>query len=210
MESAMKNPVARGMGHHTHAIVLALAVLGLAIPKSVHAGPILTDVWYEFSFGAPGTSAHGCAPADPAGFGCVPSSGTPTTFADAPPWTFAVGAAGATLTVTDAFSSGDQFELLDFGIPIGFTSIPGAAIDCGDDPVPCLTDPDMSHGFFAMAAGGHSITSAPSAGGFGSAYFIIDSAVPEPITLVLLGTGTTAALWRRRLALRESRYFRES
>ena len=30
--------------------------------------------WYEFSFGAAGVFAKGCAPADPAGAGCVPSS----------------------------------------------------------------------------------------------------------------------------------------
>jgi hypothetical protein len=202
MNSSMQHPVAaRGLRIHSRAIMCAaLAVLGVAIPKSAHAGPIVTDVWYEFSFGAPGTSADGCAPADPAGLACVPSLGTPTTFADAPPWTFTVGAMGAILTVTDAFDSGDSFELLDFGIPIGFTSIPGAAVDCGTDPVPCLADPDMSHGFFAMVPGDHSITIAPLTGGFGAAYFIIDTArsVPEPFTLVLLGTGTAVTVWRRR------------
>ena len=44
---------------------------------------------------------------------CLPSSGTPTTFVDAPAWTFTAGAGGAVLIGTDAFLSTDQFELLD-------------------------------------------------------------------------------------------------
>ena len=181
-------------------IFVAALVGSAALASPVHAGPILTDTWYEFSFGAPGTSATGCFPADPFGDICVPSSGTPTTFLDAAPWTFTAGASGALLTVTDAFESTDQFELLDFGVPIGFTSFPGALVDCGDDPVPCLADPDMSHGFFLLTAGDHSISIAPSAGGFGQGYLIVESVqvVPEPTTLVLLGTGTAVTFWRRR------------
>ena len=182
------------------AIIFTAALIGGAVLASpVYAGPILSDTWYEFSFGAPGTSATGCSPVDPAGDFCVPSSGTPTTFLDAPPWTFTAGAGGAVLTVTDAFDSDDQFEILDFGVPIGFTSFPGAIVNCGDDPVPCLADPDMSHGFFLMVAGNHSITIAPSAGGFGAGYLIVESAqvVPEPATLVLLGTGTAITVWRK-------------
>jgi hypothetical protein len=182
-------------------IILAAVLVGAAaLASPVHAGPIVPDVWYEFSFGAPGTSAAGCFPIDPAGAPCEPSSGTPTTFLDPSPWTFTAGTSGAVLTVTDAFESGDQFEILDFGVPIGFTSLAGAVVDCGNDPVPCLADPDMSHGFFLMAAGNHSITIAPSAGGFGSAYLIVESVqvVPEPATLVLLGTGTVVTFWRTR------------
>ena len=185
----------------TRLIAVATAVIaGAALASPAHAGPILTDTWYEFSFEAPGTSALGCFPNDPAGNICIPSSGTPTTFLDAPAWTFTAGADGAVLIVTDAFDSTDQFEVLDFGVPIGFTSVPGALVDCGDDPVPCLADPDVSHGFFLMAAGNHSITVAPSLGGFGSAYLMIDTpqAIPEPATLLLLGSGTAMTLLRAR------------
>ena len=58
----------------------------------------------------------------------------------------------------------------------------------------------MSHGLFAMAAGDHAITIAPSADGFGAGYLIVESAevVPEPATLVLLGTGTAVTFWRTR------------
>lgn len=185
----------------TRLITVAAVLIAVATFASpAHAGPILTDTWYEFSFETPGTSAMGCFPNDAAGNFCTPSSGTPTTFLDAPAWTFTAGADGAVLIVTDAFLSGDQFEVLDFGAPIGFTSVPGDAVDCGDDPVPCLADPDMSHGFFLMAAGNHSITIAPSAGEPGSAYLMVDTTqvVPEPATLMLLGTGTAMTLLRAR------------
>jgi hypothetical protein len=183
-------------------VLTAAFVGGLLLASPAHAGPILTDIWYEFGFGAPGTSATGCFPADPAADACVPSSGTPTTFIDTPPWTFNAAAGGATLTVTDAFESGDQFEVLDFGVPLGFTSAAGLGSDCGDDPVTCLADANFSHGFFLMAAGNHSITIAPSASPFGSgaAYLILEAVqtIPEPGTLVLFGTAAAATFWRRR------------
>lgn len=181
-------------------VLSAALVAGLLLASPAHAGPILTDIWYEFGFDAPGTSATGCFPADPAGNACVPSGGTPTTFLDAPPWTFNAAAGGATLTVTDAFLSGDQFEVLDFGVPLGFTSVPGLAVNCGSDPVPCLADANLSHGFFLMAAGGHSITIAPSAGGFGAGYLILEAVqnIPEPGTVLLFGAGAAATFWRRR------------
>src|SRR5205807_246059 len=82
--------------------------------------------------------ATGCDPADPAGPFCIPSSGTPTEFLDAPPWTFVAPAAGALLTVTDAFLAGDRFQVFDFGASLGLTSAPVGNADCGDDPIPCL------------------------------------------------------------------------
>ena len=173
----------------------------IAAPAS--AGPIAVDTWYEFSFGAPGTGANGCFPDDPAGDFCLPSSGTPTIFADAPAWTFTAGAAGATFTVTDAFASGDTFEILDFGVPQGFTSAFVPNEDCGDDPVPCLADPNMSHRVYALAAGNHSITIAVGDGGFGAAYFLLQGdagngqPVPEPATLGLVAVGIATTIRRR-------------
>jgi hypothetical protein len=205
LEAIMQRPTAEIRSRSTTRVIVAAAALMAAatLARPASAGPILTGTWYEFSFDNPGTAAMGCFPADPAGNICVPSSGTPTTFLDAPPWTFAAGAGGAVLTVTDAFESGDQFEVLDFGIPIGFTSVPGAAVDCGDDPVPCLADVNVSHGFFAMVAGNHSITIAPSAGGFGAAYLIVQAPVPEPATLALLVTGAAMTVWRTRRRRRD-------
>lgn len=168
------------------------------------AGPIVVDTYYEFGFTDAGTSATGCDPDDPAGPFCIPSSGTPTTFLDAPAWTFTSGATGSTLSVTDAFLSGDRFQIFDFGASIGLTSMFVADTDCGDDPVPCLADPGMSHGVFALASGAHSLTIVPvlSDGG-GSGYLFLQDgggpqAVPEPATLILFATGAATALYRRR------------
>ena len=113
-------------------LLRCVSAIGLvAVAPALSAGPILSDVWYEFGFTDVGVDATGCDPADPAGAFCIPSSGTPTVFLDAPPWTFLASAAGATLTVTDAFLSGDQFELFDFGASIGLTSPPSAVTHSG-------------------------------------------------------------------------------
>jgi hypothetical protein len=168
---------------------------------SAAAGPIMAGVWYEFGFTGAGISSTGCVPADPAGAFCSASTGTPTEFVDAPPWTFVAPAGGSTLTVTDAFAIGDQFEILDFGAVIGMTSLPGGAGNCGDDPVVCLTNAAVSQGTFALAPGAHSLTIVPlqSPFGGGAAYFGVDvAAVPEPSTLALLALGL-GALARARL-----------
>jgi PEP-CTERM motif len=193
----------RTPSHHI-VCVLGTVVIGLLVfAAPAFAGPIVVDTWYEFGFGDVGDVATGCDPADPTGPFCIPSGGTATTFLDAPPWTFTSGATGSTLTVTDAFSSGDRFELFDFGASIGLTSAFGASVNCGDDPVPCLADAGMSHGVFALASGNHSITIEVAEGGFGSGYLLLQDgggaeAVPEPATLVLFASGAATALYRRR------------
>lgn len=185
------------------------SVIGLvALAPALSAGPVLSDVWYEFGFADVGVGATGCDPADPAGAFCIPSSGTPTEFLDAPPWTFVAAAAGATLTVTDAFLSGDQFEFFDFGSSIGLTSPPSAVavVDCGDDPEVCITTAGMSTGSFVLAAGAHSITLAPvlAPEGGGAGYLrVTGAAIPEPSSLALIALGVLAlfALRLRRTPL---------
>lgn len=176
--------------------------LGIAFIASVlsgspaSAGPIPFNQWLEFAFTDPGVSTTGCFPADLAGDFCIPSSGTPTSFLDAPPWTFSL-VAPATLKVTDAFTSGDQFELLNFGIPFAMTSIPVLSNDCGDDPVPCFADANMSTLSQLLAPGNYSLTIAPLAApdGPGSAYFIIESAaIPEPALVLLVASGIAFGL----------------
>jgi hypothetical protein len=182
-----------------------LAIVCLFICRPAAAGPISFDDWLEFGFTDVGIPATGCDPNDPGGPFCIPSFGTPTEFLDAPPWTFSAPA-GATLSVTDAFQSGDQFEIFDFGSSLGLTSLPvaGGGIDCGDDPVPCLATPGISSGVFALVAGDHSLTIVPTlSGGGGSGFLRVvaeAAAVPEPGTLALLSSalGVAAAYRRRR------------
>jgi hypothetical protein len=182
----------------------ALVVGSLLVATPASAGPIAIDTYYEFAFGDVGDPATGCDPADPAGPFCIPSSGTPTEFLNAAPWTFNSTAIGSTLSVTDSFLAGDRFEIFDFGVSIGFTSPFVAGTDCSDDPVPCLADPGISHGVFALASGAHSISIVLAEGGpGGSGYLLLEdgggpTAVPEPATLVLLTTGAGMAYYRRR------------
>jgi PEP-CTERM motif len=164
----------------------------LTAAHSASAGPIVFDTFLQFSFDGAGASAQGCDPADPAGGFCISSSGTPTQFLDAPAWTFNAPVGGATLTVVDAFTSGDRFNVYDSGVLIGSTTA-GAVrppVDCGDDPVTCLATFGMDQGSFTLAAGQHSLSlvAAQAPGGLGSGYLRV-SAVPEPATLALMAGG---------------------
>jgi hypothetical protein len=187
----------RDLGIRLRAALLAAAA-ALA-PASAWAGPITAGVFYEFSFGSPPAPATGCDPADPGGNFCIPSSGTPTSFLDAPPWTFTAPAEGAELVVVDAFESGDIFYVYDGATFLGATSLPGSPVDCGDDPVPCLAVPGVSRGTFALGVGDHSITLspyvAPSGGGSG---YLKWAVLPEPGSLTLFGIGLVVLAGSRR------------
>ena len=139
-------------------------------------GPVVVDgMWYEWAQVSGVVS--GCSPADPAGPVCTPSSGSNSVFADAPPWTFTAPAGGAFLLVADAFLVGDRFEVFDFGFSIGLTSVPSTSGSCGDDPVPCMADPNASSGTFFLGPGAHSITFGvvDNPNGSGAQYFRVDS-----------------------------------
>ena len=155
-----------------------------------HAGPVSVNTWYQFSWY--GTTGKGCSPNDPDGESCYPSTGTSTTFASAPPWTFVVGPEGAKLKITDAFFSGDRFEAFNLSQSIGTTSEPlsTSGISCEDDPEVCYATAGMSAGLFDLSAGDYSMTLSVLQGSadFGSAYFqvLTDSTpIPTPGTLAL-------------------------
>ena len=182
------------MNKNKNKLLLLAALNVLAAPA--FAGPIPFDTYLQFSFSDVGVSAIGCDPADPAGAFCIPSGGTPTSFLDAPAWTFA-GGAGAVLTVIDAFLSGDRFEIFDFGVSLGLSSLPGLGSDCGDDPVLCLADAGMSRLQIVLGAGPHSLTITPTltADFGGSAYLHVAhgaTSVPEPSPLWLMALGLIA------------------
>lgn len=168
--------------------------LALAFTVPASAGPITLGTFHEFGFSTAGPPATGCDPADPAGPFCISSSGTPTDFLNAPPWTFVASAVGAVLTVTDAFTAGDRFQVFDFGTSLGLTSASVGSANCGDDPVPCLATPGISKGTFVLATGNHSIsitpTLAPSGGGSG---YLQVQAIPEPSAWTL--SASAPALW---------------
>jgi hypothetical protein len=168
-------------------LLIAAAVVPLsALPAT--AEPIALGVWYEFMHQGPGTPVVPCG----SGIMCVPSSEGNTTYAPVQPWTVRLNAPG-TLTIADAFASGDQFEGLANGQSLGLTSPTMPFQHCGDNPASCINAFGMSSGVFALSAGFNLLTirTIASEAGSGAAYFRVDapSVVPEPSSLILLGSG---------------------
>jgi hypothetical protein len=164
--------------------LLATMALGLALTggmSSARADPIVSGLWYTFGFGETGSALAACP-------NCT--LGNIGVFAPNAPWT--INLAGPfQLIVTDGFSAGDRFELFDFGVSLGLTSLVSqSGASCGNAVLACNADPQFSHGTFLLGAGNHSITgtAALSPFGAGAGFFIIRAAaqVPEPGSLALI------------------------
>jgi len=182
---------------------LLVAIFVLAVVPSATADTIsIGGPWLEFAYADSGAPAFGCDGA------CVPSSGGDSIEAGDPAWTF-TSTVSVTVTITDAFFSGNSFELFDGSTLIGSTpsvdigySNCGSDVD-GSDPAACSMDPNFSSGVFSLGAGDHSLTidALDSPFGGGAAYFRVDSVaapppVPEPTTVLLVMTGVLSLLCR--------------
>jgi hypothetical protein len=98
------------------------------------------------------------------------------------------------LDVTDAYIDGDRFEVLDFGVSLGLTSVPADDGAWTNAPDAAFADPRWSSGTFLLGAGEHSIelvtiqTATGTSEGVG--YLQV---VPEPSTWALVA-GTLGGL----------------
>ena len=167
-------------------LLIAAALVPLSA-SSAKAEPIALGVWYEFVHNGPGMFVQSCQ-----GVLCTPSSAGNSMYAPEQPWTVLLNAPGV-LTIADAFASGDQFEAFSNGQSLGLTSQPVDFQHCGSDPAACINAFGMSSGMFGLSAGTHLLTirTFASRAGIGASFFRVDapSVVPEPSSLILLGSG---------------------
>ena len=162
-------------------VFLVICVNGLAwSDTSIDAS--IGGPWLEFGFGGPNTAAG-------SGSGTTPSSGGNSIQLGGPAWTFNLSVPGF-LEITDAFSRGDNFEVFDSGSSILSTPPVEAVLDNISDPALTFGLAGFSWGGVSLGSGPHSITInvLDSPWNAGAAYFRVD-AVPEPATMLLLGSG---------------------
>jgi hypothetical protein len=106
------------------------------------------------------------------------------------------------IKVTDGYDTGDQFTLYDYGTLLGTSSyVPLKPGDGCYIPDMCYEDPLYSHGSWLVGPGLHEITifMANSPWGGGDAW--IESATPEPSSMILMGSGILGVIGvvRRRM-----------
>lgn len=183
-------------------------LLGLAALPAISAplDSVAVGTWLSFGWlGAPGAHAFGGF-ADYVGTMGTPvfSTRTCSFFHTDPDCAFS----GAyTLTITDLFFDGDQFEVFDNGVSLGTTSVPTNTITtCGDDPAAC-TGAAWTHGTFNLGAGSHQLDivlisqAVGTTSGRGALIFnaaVTPPEVPEPATFGLIGLGLVGVAFRLR------------
>ena len=179
----------------SHLLTLFAAFVLFSV--SAYADAITPDgSWHEFGFGLAGTAAISCG-------GCIPTTNPVAEQTSSPPWTFS---GAAILTLLDLFNQGDRFQIFDFGVSIGVTSIvPDSGTDpCGGDIGCALADVGYSRLIANLGGGNHSLTinviqNAGNTLGGAATFRVAAAQVPEPGTLALLGSGIVSlAFWRRR------------
>jgi len=196
MEYRNMNKLKATVATVTYALILSNSANVPASQISVLAN----DFWYNF---AASRIAEGEAT------GCLVNTClTPapnSIFADLPSWDFT----GAhRLDVTDAFDTGDIFDIYDNGVLIGTTSFSTVgAFDRYLNPDDAMLDTAYSSGSFLLGEGNHSITifnNIETTQLGGTAYFRISevSAIPVPAAVWLFGSGLIglAGIARRKKA----------
>lgn len=159
---------------------LVAALLISTVPLAAKADPILVNQLYGFGFGGVGSALTSST-------GFIQPTNPPGIVSPDAPWTFTLASPG-TLTFLDLFLSVDQFEIFDNILgSLGVTSAPIDGGTCGSDFTCALADARYSRGIFALAPGSYSITGLHVAGQSGAGAFIVETTVPEPGTLALLG-----------------------
>jgi hypothetical protein len=103
------------------------------------------------------------------------------------------------LDVTDAHMDGDRFQVLDFGVSLGLTSVPTDDGSDTDSPDAAFADLRWSSGTFLLGVGAHSIelVTVQAATGFadGTGYL---RAVPEPSTWAVVAATFGGLLMMRK------------